>query len=62
MKVWRLITHHIADQKEVMLHWALTSQRLAIGWGLIGDLASDYHTSVESIRESILQLRGDQRT
>lgn len=55
MKVWRLITHHVADQKEVMLRWALTSQRLAIGWGLIGDLSKSHHSSPESIRKSILQ-------
>jgi hypothetical protein len=55
VKVWRLITHHILDQKEVMLRWAVASQRLAIGWGLIGDLVKGNHTSPRSIRGSILQ-------
>jgi predicted Mrr-cat superfamily restriction endonuclease len=51
MVVWRLMTHH--ERPEDMLRWAKTSQRLAIGWGRIGDLMAHHHTSPESIREAI---------
>src|SRR4051812_23083349 len=51
MKVWRLMTHH--EDPAAMMRWAKTSQRLAIGWGLIGDLGAKHFTSDESIKQAI---------
>lgn len=53
MKVWRLISHHEDEHKEAVLRWAVTSGRLALGWGEIGDLALHQHTSPDSIRDLI---------
>src|SRR5689334_20530873 len=53
MKVWRLITHHMPQHKEEMLTWATTVQRLAIGWGKIGNLTDEHHISPDSIRAAV---------
>lgn len=53
MVVWRLMTHH--ERPEELLRWAKTAQRIAIGWGRIGDLNARCHTSPESIRDAILR-------
>ena len=51
MALWRLITHH--QYPEDMLGWVLTTQRLAIGWGRIGDLSAGGYTSHEDIARVI---------
>jgi hypothetical protein len=53
MVVWRLMTHH--ERPADLLEWARSAQRLAVGWGHIGNLATSHHTSPESIKQAILR-------
>lgn len=52
MNVWRLIITHKSDPKP-MLDWAKKNGRVAIGWGLIGDIAEKGYTSQKDISDAI---------
>lgn len=49
--VWRLITHH--ERQEELLRWAVERGRLAVGWGLIGDIRQHGFGSAEEIASAI---------
>lgn len=49
--VWRLVTHHI--NTETALRWTRREERIAIGWGDIGDIRAQGYQSVEDIGEAI---------
>ena len=51
MNVWRLITHH--THQEYTLRWAEKMGRLAIGWGLVGDIGKNGYTSARDISLAI---------
>ena len=51
MKVWRLITHH-AD-KDHALFWTKQNNRIAIGWGAIGDIRVNEYESSDRITAAI---------
>lgn len=58
MNVWRLITHHEPEHKDDVLRWTRTHQRMAIGWGKIGNLAAANHMSWETVRDAIKERYG----
>jgi predicted Mrr-cat superfamily restriction endonuclease len=51
MNVWRLIPHF--TEKSAGLAWCIKNNRIAIGWGRIGDLAAMAPTSDTQITEAI---------
>jgi hypothetical protein len=57
MQVWRLIAHHEApaygQDAAGAVDWTLRSRRIAIGWGLIGDLATAGFHSAADIKSAI---------
>ena len=36
--VWRLIAHHVQACQLPMIQWAIANERIAIGWGAVGNL------------------------
>jgi len=51
MHVWRLIAHH--EDAPAAIAWTQRSNRIAIGWGLIGDLTSPGFHGPDDITASI---------
>jgi len=51
INVWRLIVHH--SDPENMLKWSKNSSRLAIGWGLIGDIKDNRYILPQDISTAI---------
>ncbi len=52
MNIWRLITHH--EQPEEVVQWSREKGRIAIGWGLVGDLS--LYSSPKEIADAIKQF------
>ena len=46
--VWRLMAHHELACQLPMIQWAIANERIAIGWGAVGDLAQ--YATPEDIR------------
>ena len=49
--VWRLIAHH--EDRDAAIRWSLKNERIAIGWGGIGDLGSGVFNSAADIQDAI---------
>ena len=54
MNIWRLMTHHLDQEKA--LAWSQQQQRIAIGWGQVGDISAHGYTSSEEISQAIKGL------
>ena len=54
MNIWRLMTHH--TNPDNALAWSRQSQRIAIGWGQVGDIRKQGYTSPQDISAAITQL------
>jgi len=53
MNIWRLVTHH--TDPDAMLSWIRQNQRIAIGWGSIGDIEANAYHSAGAIGAAIRQ-------
>lgn len=53
MNVWRLITHH--REPDDALRWIRDNERVAIGWGAIGDIGARGYTSPADVSAAILE-------
>ncbi len=53
MAVWRLITHH--DDPEYALTWSRRNERIALGWGAVGDVSKRY-SSRQQIAATVQEL------
>ncbi|MBD2752645.1 hypothetical protein [Spirosoma validum] len=51
MNIWRLISYHEEDLKENVTRRFIEHGRIAIGWGLVGDL--NQYRSPEAVKEAI---------
>ena len=49
--IWRLIAHH--ENRDAALCWSLKNERIAVGWGAIGDIRAKDYESSEEIRDAI---------
>jgi hypothetical protein len=52
---WRLMTHHEEEDKEPALRWAVANRRLAIGWGLVGDIRTLGRPTALQISQALQQ-------
>lgn len=59
VNVWRLITHH--SDRQGALAWTKQNGRIALGWGVIGDLREQGFGSADDIRDAIRQAYRDGR-
>ena len=59
VSVWRLIAHH-ADP-EWAVAWSRTHERIAVGWGLIGDIRQQGFRSARDIGVAIRREYPDRR-
>lgn len=51
VNVWRLIAHH--EDREWALHWSRQNERIAIRWGLVGDLRQQGYRSAAEVGAAI---------
>ena len=49
--VWRLIAHH--EDRDAAIRWSLQNEKLAIGWGAIGNIGAGSLNSAVDIRDAI---------
>ena len=57
--VWRLMTHH--KYPEEALQWAIEHERLAIGWGRIGDIKVEGYASPTTVFAAIKKFYPERR-
>ena len=50
VNVWRLMAHNAQCCHLPMIQWAVANNRIAIGWGAVGDLTQAQFTTPEDIR------------
>jgi hypothetical protein len=51
---WRLIAHHDPTRQEHMVAWSRREERIALGWGDVGDVST--HGSWREIREALTDI------
>jgi predicted Mrr-cat superfamily restriction endonuclease len=51
MNVWRLISHH--EDRAGAVAWTKKNGRIAIGWGIIGDIRAHNYQSADEIADAI---------
>ena len=51
VKVWRLIAHH--ENPEWAVDWSRQNERIAVGWGRIGDIRQQGYRSAKEIGAAI---------
>lgn len=57
--VWRLKTHHV-DPDEA-LRWMRVNEKIAIGWGEVGDLRTRGYASADDVKDAIRNAYPDAR-
>jgi hypothetical protein len=57
--VWRLIAHHAAPDD--LVRWSSQSNRIAIGWGLVGRIEAGRYPSARDISDAIRSTYPDLR-
>ena len=58
--VWRLMAHNQQHCHLPMIQWAIANSRIAIGWGLIGDLTQPQFTTPKDIRRAAILIADGQ--
>jgi predicted Mrr-cat superfamily restriction endonuclease len=59
VNVWRLIAHHA--KPEWAIHWSRQNERIAVGWGRIGDIQQQGYRSAADIGAAIRREYPEER-